>query len=95
MSSSIHHRPWLLTAALVAPAALFFLFLLVLPLTVVVIYSFGERAAAGGYEPAFTFANYLNLPARSKAFTNTLTLAPLATLLTVIAAYPMAYFLAV
>ena len=94
-STRRRHRPWTLTAALVAPAALFFLFLLVLPLTIVIIYSFGERAAAGGYEPAFTFANYLNLPARSKAFTNTLTLAPLATFLTVLFAYPMAYFLAV
>ena len=80
---------------LVAPAALFFFFLLVLPLLVVTIYSFGERAPAGGYAPAFTFANYLNLPARGKAFLNTLTLAPLATLLTVFFAYPMAYFLAV
>ena len=32
--------------------------------------------------PAFTFDNYLNLPARGKAFFNTLTLAPLGTLLT-------------
>lgn len=95
MTSSPTHRPWLLTAALVAPAAIFFFFLLVLPLTIVVVYSFGERAAAGGYEPALTLANYLNLPARGKAFWNTLTLAPLATLLTVVVAYPMAYFLAV
>ena len=60
-----------------------------------VIYSFGLRAPEGGYQAAFTFDNYLNLPARSKAFTNTLLLAPLATLLTVLLAYPMAYFLAV
>jgi spermidine/putrescine transport system permease protein len=82
------------TALLLAPAAAFFFFLLILPLAVVIIYSFGERAPAGGYAPAFTFANYLNLPARSKAFFNTLTLAPLATLLTAVVAYPMAYFLA-
>ena len=59
------------------------------------VFSFGERAAAGGYVPAFTFDNYLNLPARGKAFLNTLTLAPLGTLLTAIIAFPMAYFLAV
>ena len=81
-------------ALLLAPAATFFVFLLVLPLAVVIIYSFGERAPAGGYAPAFTFANYLNLPARGKAFFNTLTLAPLATLITAVVAYPMAYFLA-
>nr|WP_295468123.1 ABC transporter permease [Mesorhizobium sp.] len=83
------------TALLVAPAGLFFVFLLILPLAVVVVYSFGERAPAGGYSPAFTFDNYLNLAARGQAFINTLTLAPLATLLTAIVAFPMAYFLAV
>ncbi len=35
------------------------------------------------------------MPARGKAFLNTLTLAPLGTLLTALFAYPMAYFLAV
>jgi len=83
------------TAALLAPAGVIFFFLLVLPLTVVLVYSFGVRGPAGGYEAAFTFDNYLNLPARGKAFWNTLTLAPLATLLAAIVAYPMAYFLAV
>ena len=83
------------TALLLAPAGVFFVFLLVLPLLVMLVYSFGVRAPEGGYHAAFTFDNYLNLPARSKAFTNTLLLAPLATALTVLFAYPMAYFLAV
>jgi spermidine/putrescine transport system permease protein len=83
-----------LTALLLAPAGVFFVFLLVLPLIVMLVYSFGMRAPEGGYQAAFTFDNYLNLPARSKAFTNTLLLAPLATALTVLFAYPMAYFLA-
>ena len=93
MTDARHSRS--LTAALLAPAGVFLFFLLVLPLAVMVIYSFGLRAPEGGYQAAFTFDNYLNLPARSKAFTNTLLLAPLATLLTVLLAYPMAYFLAV
>ena len=38
--------------------------------------SAGERGAAGGYVPAFTFDNFLNLGARWAAFKNTLTLAP-------------------
>ena len=84
-----------LTALLLAPAGVFFVFLLVLPLVVMLVYSFGVRAPEGGYEAAFTFDNYLNLPARGKAFSNTLLLAPLATALTVLFAYPMAYFLAV
>ena len=92
---STHTRSPLVTSLLLAPAGIFFFFLLVLPLVVMLVFSFGERAAAGGYVPAFTFDNYLNLPARGKAFLNTLTLAPLGTLLTAIIAFPMAYFLAV
>jgi spermidine/putrescine transport system permease protein len=79
---------------MVAPAAAFFLVLLVLPLVVVVIYSFGDRAPAGGYAPAFNLGNYANLASRGKAFLNTLTLAPLGTLLSAMIAYPLAYYLA-
>lgn len=88
-------RSPLVTAALLAPAGFLFFFLLILPLVVMLVFSFGERAPAGGYGGGFTFDNYLNLPARGKAFFNTLTLAPLGTLVTAIAAFPMAYFLAV
>jgi spermidine/putrescine transport system permease protein len=94
-SSSTPVRSRVVTALLVAPAGLFFFFLLILPLVVVIIYSFGARAAAGGYAPAFTLENYANLPARGQAFINTLTLAPFGTLLTALFAYPLAYFLAV
>jgi spermidine/putrescine transport system permease protein len=68
--------------------------MLVLPLLVVLVFSFGERGQAGGYVPAFTFAQYLNLPARWKAFENTLTLAPIGTVVVLLIAYPLAYFLA-
>jgi len=88
------HSRWI-TAALLAPAGVIFVFLLILPLVVVLVYSFGVRGPAGGYEAAFTFDNYVNLPARGKAFFNTLTLAPLGTLLTAIVAFPVAYFLAI
>lgn len=93
MSEQRHSRA--VTAALLAPAGVLFFFMLVLPLIVVLVFSFGERAPAGGYSPAFSLDNYLNLPARGKAFWNTLTLAPLGTLLTAIIAFPMAYFLAI
>ncbi len=68
--------------------------MLVLPLCFVLVFSFGERAPAGGYVPAFTFEQYANLPARGAAFLNTLTLAPLGTILSLVIAYPLAYFLA-
>ena len=63
------------------PATAWLLVMLVLPLIVVVVFSFGERGPAGGYVPAFTLAQYANLPARLTAFNNTLILAPLGTLL--------------
>lgn len=84
-----------LTAALLAPSAFWFLMLLVLPLIVVIVYSVGERAPTGGYQAGFTFENYMKLGARWTAFKNTLTLAPLGTLICLFAGYPLAYFLAV
>jgi spermidine/putrescine transport system permease protein len=84
-------RNWLL----VTPAGAWFLVMLVLPLSVVFVFSFGERGAAGGYVPAFTFQQYANLPARWTAFQNTMILAPLGTLAAMLIAYPLAYQLAV
>ncbi len=77
------------------PATVWFVVMLALPLVVVVVFSFGERAAAGGYVPAFTFDQYANLPARFAAFKNTLVLAPLGTLAALLVAFPLAYYLAV
>ncbi|NIZ62454.1 ABC transporter permease [Sedimentitalea sp. CY04] len=84
-------RNWLL----LAPAGTWFLVMLIIPLTVVFIFSFGERAPAGGVVPAFTFEQYANLPARWAAFKNTMTLAPIGTLSALLIAYPLAYYLAV
>jgi spermidine/putrescine transport system permease protein len=69
--------------------------MLIIPLTVVFIFSFGERAPSGGVVLAFSFEQYSNLPARWAAFKNTMTLAPIGTLLALLIAYPLAYFLAV
>lgn len=80
---------------LLAPAGIWLLVMLVLPLVVVFIFSFGERGAAGGYVPALTLEQYANLPARWTAFKNTLILAPLGTLAALLIAYPLAYYLAV
>ena len=80
---------------LLAPAGAWFLVMLVIPLAVVLIFSFGERGPAGGYVPAFTLEQYANLPARWAAFKNTLILAPAGTLASLLIAYPLAYYLAV
>ena len=83
-----------LTAALLAPTTLWLLFMLILPLIVILVFSFGERAAAGGYAAGFTLEQYANLPSRLKAFQNTMIIAPAGTLLCLIVAYPLAYYLA-
>ncbi|NDV51447.1 MULTISPECIES: ABC transporter permease [unclassified Salipiger] len=82
-------------ALLLTPAGLWYAAMLLLPLAVVLIFSFGERSAIGGYAPGFTFEQYANLPARFAAFRNTLTLAPVGTIAALLIAYPLAYFLAV
>jgi spermidine/putrescine transport system permease protein len=87
-------RKWV-NRLLLTPATAWFLVMLVMPLVVVMIFSFGERGPAGGYVPAFTLAQYMNLPARLKAFENTLIMAPVGTLAALLIAYPLAYFLAV
>ena len=84
-------RNWLL----LAPAGTWFLVMLIIPLTVVFIFSFGERAPSGGVVLALTAEQYANLPARWAAFKNTMTLAPVGTLSALLIAYPLAYFLAV
>jgi spermidine/putrescine transport system permease protein len=87
-------RKWV-NRMLLTPATAWFLVMLVMPLVVVMIFSFGERGPAGGYVPAFTLAQYMNLPARLTAFENTLIMAPVGTLAALLIAYPLAYFLAV
>ena len=93
MSSAARKR--LVTALLLAPAAVWLLLFLVLPFVAIVVFSLGERAPAGGYQPALTLAQYANLPARAAAFWNTLALAPAGALACLLIAYPVAYYLAI
>lgn len=89
-------RSRLLTGLLVLPAGLWYLILLVAPLAVVVLMSFGKSTRIGGYEPAFTFENYGQAldPDRITPFITSLVLASAGTLLCLLAALPMAYFIA-
>jgi spermidine/putrescine transport system permease protein len=87
-------RRSLVTAGLAAPAALWLLGFLVLPFLAMLVFAFGQRAPEGGYLPAFTFEQFLNLPARATAFANTLMLAPVGAMLCFVVAYPVAYYLA-
>ncbi len=85
----------LVTFLLLAPAAAWLIVFLILPFIAIIVFSLGQRAAEGGYAPAFTLANYVNLPARATAFWNTLIMAPLGAMAALLVAYPVAYYLAV
>ena len=82
------------TVLLLLPAGAWYAFLLLAPLVILVIFSFGGRAPEGGYLPAFTFANYQELPTRSTAFLNALWMATGGTLLCLVVGFPLAYYLA-
>jgi len=85
-----------LTGLLVVPASLWYLVLLVVPLLIVVVMSFGEKSRLGGYEPAFTLDNYIDAldPQRVSPFITSLVMAVSGTILCLLAALPIAYFIA-
>lgn len=83
-----------ITFVLLAPAVTWLVLFLILPFMAVLVFSVGERADEGGYQAAFTWAQYANLPARGQAFWNTLLMAPMGAILCLIIAYPVAYYLA-
>ena len=70
-------RAGLLTAVLLAPASLWYLLLLVLPMAFVVVFSFGEKAKNGGYAPAFKLDNYGQVAKGVDPFIESLKLASL------------------
>jgi spermidine/putrescine transport system permease protein len=84
----------LLSGALVLPAMLWYLILLVLPIAIVIIFSFGERTRNGGYTPAFTFENYAAALQRPDPFLTSLFLSVVGTLLCLLVGLPLAYFIA-
>ncbi|OGO59398.1 MAG: ABC transporter permease [Chloroflexi bacterium RBG_16_72_14] len=86
----------LLTTALVFPAGLWYLALLVAPLLIVVVFSFGTRATNGGYEPGLVLNNYERLlqPQRIEPFFTSLWMAIAGTIGCLLVGLPLAYFIA-
>ena len=87
-------RSGLLTAVLLLPAALWYLVLLVAPLVIIVIFSFGVRAKNGGYAPAFVLDNYVRAIQKPDPFITSLQMAFLGTVGCLLIGLPLAYFLA-
>ena len=84
----------LLTGLLVLPASLWYVVLLVIPLAIVVLFSFGERARTGGYAGGFTFVNYSTLARSPDPIVTSLGLSVGGTLLCLLVGLPLAYFIA-
>ena len=87
-------RSRLLTSVLLLPAGLWYLVLLVAPLAIVVVFSFGTRARNGGYAPAFVLDNYVRAIQKSEPFITSLQMAILGTLGCLLVGLPLAYFMA-
>ena len=87
-------RSALATGLLVLPAAVWYILLLVAPLVIVVVFSLGEKARNGGYTPALTLDNYGQVLTRPDPFIVSLRLATIGSILTLLIALPLAYFIA-
>jgi spermidine/putrescine transport system permease protein len=83
-----------LTGALLLPASIWYFFLLVLPMAFVVVFSFGQKAKNGGYTPGLSLDNYGQVMKGADPFLESLKLATAGTILTLLVALPLAYFLA-
>jgi spermidine/putrescine transport system permease protein len=87
-------RSRFLTGALVGPAALWYVVLLVAPIVIVVVFSFGTRSRLGGYTPGFTFENYAAALKSPDPFLTSLQLSIAGTALCLLIGLPLAYFIA-
>ncbi len=87
-------RQGALTGLLLLPAGLWYVILLVVPLGIVVIFSLGKTAARGGYAPGLTLDNYAAAAAEPGPFVTSLWLAIAGTILCLLLALPLAYFVA-
>jgi spermidine/putrescine transport system permease protein len=87
-------RSRLLTATLVGPALAWYIVLLVAPILIVLVFSFGNRTRTGGYTPAFTFDNYTTAIRTLDPFLTSLRLSIIGTALCLLVGLPLAYFIA-
>ena len=87
-------RSGFLTALLVLPASLWYLALLVVPIAIIVLFSFGERSPLGGYDGGFTLDNYAGAFKNASPFLTSLRLSITGTILCLLIGLPLAYYIA-
>jgi spermidine/putrescine transport system permease protein len=84
----------LLTGLLILPAGLWYLILLILPIAIVILFSFGDRSPTGGYAGGFTLNNYATAFKNADPFLTSLSLSITGTVLCLLIGLPLAYFIA-
>ena len=95
MTAQVSRRSRLLTGVLLLPASLWYLLLLVAPIIIVVVFSFGTSGPTGGYAGGFTTSNYADLVAKNvDPFLTSLRLSVIGTILCLLVGLPLAYFIA-
>ena len=87
-------RSGFLTGLLILPAGVWYLVLLVAPLAIVILFSFGRRGATGGYGGGFTFDNFMGVLKQPEPLLTSLFLATSGTILCVLIGLPLAYYIA-
>jgi spermidine/putrescine transport system permease protein len=87
-------RSGLLTTLLLLPAGFWYLVLLVAPLVIIIVFSFGTRARNGGYAPGFVLDNYARALQKPEPFITSLQMATIGTILCLLVGLPLAYYLA-
>jgi spermidine/putrescine transport system permease protein len=87
-------RSALVTIGLLAGAGVWYLLLLVAPLVIVVLFSFGERTKNGGYDGGFTLDNFATAWAFPDPFRTSLAMAAGGTILCLLVGLPLAYYIA-
>src|SRR5262245_3158304 len=87
-------RSGLVTTGLLAGASLWYLLLLVAPLAIVILFSFGERSKIGGYAGGFTLDNFATACTNTSPFTTSLFMSIGGTILCLLVGLPLAYYIA-
>jgi spermidine/putrescine transport system permease protein len=87
-------RSGLVTTGLLAGASLWYILLLVAPLAIVVLFSFGERSRFGGYGGGFTLDNFATAWTNTSPFTTSLFMSIGGTVLCLLVGLPLAYYIA-
>ncbi len=96
MGTTANRRGFIVTLLMLAPATVLIAVFLVVPMLIVLGYSFAGRDSYGGIVPGFNLDSYSELfqPLYFPIFWNSVKLAFWNTVLCVLTAYPIAYFIA-